>query len=332
VALSDFKIMAEDRPLCVYSVDKGKFILYSGESAKVVAVGGVISRHFLGDDGIYYITIKPDADAGEPLIGCVDLQSGSIRYEKKLNFAGDKFTPGKFMVSEGIAYILAEPRSPSGAGRVLNRINLNSMETSLIPDVLDYHVDKQDLILLTINGTGIAVTRNETIVPVSLASRDLLRIVEVVNNRMVIITNGEEAEIIDCISGRIVYRYSNKRELQMPEEYNLVVDVKDILGSEQDDRQMVFYKVFIDGTDSGRTDSGLAGLSREYRVKVDANKYHILKLERWVLNAAKGRYERENNIRQPKWEQVYMPLNRIVKIDIILDGKNYHYEIVPVYK
>ncbi len=331
-SLPDSAILAEDRLSCIYSVEDGKIILYSGESAKAVPVTGVISLHYHGDDGIYYVAIKPDSGAGEPYIGCLDVRSGTVSYEKKLPFENDKFAVGKLMVSGGIAYILAEPRSSSGAGRVLNRFNLNSMELSQLPDVLDYHVDKQDLILLVKRGAGLSLTHNGIVVPISLAGQDLLRIEEVVNGRMVFISNGEETEIIDMISGRALYLYSNKRELLMPAEYNLVVDVKDIQGAEQDDREMVFYKAFIDGTESGRTDSGPAGLSREFHVKVEENKYHFLKLERWTLNAVKGRYERENNIRQPKKEQIYMPMNRIVKISIIFDGKNYHYEISPVYK
>jgi hypothetical protein len=331
-ALSNYAIGAGGGPSCVYSIEDGKIILYSGESAKAVPVTGVISSHYHGDDGIYYISIKTDSNASETFVGCVDLQSGTVRYEKKLSFDSDKFILGKLMVSEGIAYLLAEPRSPSGAGRVLTRINLNSMEISNLPDVMDYHADKQDLILLAKRGTGMAVIRNEIVVPITMAGQYLPRIGEVVNGRMVLITNGDVTEIIDIISGRDVYGYSNKKELQMPDEYNLAVDIHDSKVSEQDDREMVFYKVFLDGIESGRTDSGPAALSREFRVKIDVNKYHILKLERWILNAAKGRYERENNIRQPKTEQIYMPMNRIVKINITCDGKNYHYETVPVYK
>jgi hypothetical protein len=102
--------------------------------------------------------------------------------------------------------------------------------------------------------------------------------------------------------------------------------------SEQNDREMVFYKVSIDGNESGRTDSGPARLSREFRIKVEANKYHLIKLERWVLNSAKGRYDRENNIRQPKIEEIFIPMNRIVKLKLKFDGKYYNIETSPVYK
>lgn len=330
-ALQTNAIPSEDSPSCVYSIDGGNIILHPGESPRVIPVTGTIVGHCHGDDGIYYIAIKSDI-AAEPFIGCVDLQSGTVRYEKKLPHGTDTFILDKLMVSEGIAYILTETRTVSGTVRVLNRINLNSMNKSILEDVLDFHVDRQGLILLKKRERGMVLCRNETVVPVTLSGECILRIGKVVDGRMVFITDGIETEIFDMISGRGVYSYSVKRELLLPTEYNLAVDAKDIQGYGQDDREMVFYKVFINGIESGRTDSGPAGLSREFRVKVDASKYHSVKLERWVLNAPKGRYERENNIRQPKAEQIYMPMNRIVKLNVTFNGKNYEYSIATVYK
>jgi len=330
-ALQTNAIPSEESLPCVYSVDGGNIILHTGGSPRVIPVTGTIVGHCHGDDGIYYIATKSDI-AAEPYIGCVDLQSGTVRYEKNLPYERDSFILDKLMVSEGIAYILTGTRAASGKGRVLNRISLNSMDKSILEDVLDFHVERQDLILLIKRERGMALCRNETVVPVTLSGECILRIGKVVDGRMVFVTDGIETEIFDMISGRGVYSYSVKRELLLPTEYNLALDARDNYGYRQDDREMVFYKVFIDGIESGRTDSGPAGLSREFRVKVEANKYHSIKLERWVLNAPKGRYERENNIRQPKAEQIYIPMNRIVKLNVTFNGKNYDYNVGTVYK
>ncbi len=187
-ALTQYAISFEDRPSCVYTVSGGIIILHSGESPRVVPVTGTIIGHCHGDDGIYYIAKKTDISA-EPIIGCVDLQSGTVRYEKKLPFDSDTSAPGKLMVSAGIAYILAETRSASGTGRVLNRINLNSMDKSTLEDVLDFHVESQDLVLLVKRERGFALCRNEIVVPVTLSGEGILRIGKVVDGRMVFVTD-----------------------------------------------------------------------------------------------------------------------------------------------
>ncbi len=332
VSLNLPTVLAGEKLASIYSVDAGKIMIYAGDSVRSVPVGGSIDWHCQGNDGIYYITVKSESGTGVLYIGYIDFQSGDVSYEKKLPVTSDEYTVKKFMVAEGIAYLLAEPRSSAGTGRVLNRVNLNSMEVDRLPDVLDYHVDGRDLIVLSKSGSGIALIRNEISVPITLMGEGLLRISVVMDNRMVFVTNGDETEIVDVRAGRALYHYANNKEFLMPEEYNMLIQAEDIKVSEQDEREMVFYKVFIDGIESGRTDSGPLSLSREFHVKVDANKYHLIKLDRWVLNAAKGRYDRENNIRQPKTEHIYIPMNRIVKISIKFDGKNYHYEIMPVFK
>ncbi len=332
LSLQNYAVHAGEKPAVNYYVEAEKIILYSGDSARSVRVGGVIDRHCGGDGGVYYITVKIESGAGVAYIGFVGYRSGEISYEKKLPVDLNGFMLKKFMASGEIAYLLAESRYETGTGGILNRINLNSMEVSRLTGVLDYLVDGPDPVLLIKSQSGIALTRNEISVPVTLPGEGLLRISEVVDGRMVFVTNGDETEIIDIRSGKSLYHYAKDKELMRPDEYNLIIQAEDGKASGQDDREMVFYKVYIDGMESGRTDSGPAGLPRELLIKTDANKYHLIKLERWALNAARGRYDRENNIRQPKTEHIFIPMNRIVKLWIRFDGKNYHYEILPVYK
>jgi hypothetical protein len=332
VSFRQSAVRAEEKPPCLYSVDAGKIILYTGDTARSVSIGGNIAGHCRRDDGIYYITIKPEGNSGCAYIGFVFFQSGEIRFEKKLPLNSEELTVKKFMVAEGVAYILIEPRLSNGNGRILKRVNLNSMEIDQLADVLDYQVQGRELVLLSKRGSGIAVVCNETPVTITLPGEGLLKISVVMDGRMVFVTNSIETEIVDIRSGKNLYRYANDKEFQMPDEYNLIIQAEDSQVSEQDDRDMVFYKVFIDGIESGRTDSGPARLTREFRIKVDMNKYHLVKLERWALNAARGRYDRENNIRQPKIENLFIPMNRIVKMVIKYNNKNYNYEIAPVYK
>jgi len=328
--MSDLR--AGDAAAGVYSVEDGKIRIYAGDAVRSVSAGGPVDWHCRGDGGIYYITVRAEGSSGIPCIGFVDFQTGDVKFEKKLTVNLEEYTVRKFMAAEGIAYILAEPKLSTGTGRILDRININSLQTDRLRDVLDFNVDGRDLIVLAKGGSGIALICNEISVPITLMGEGLLRISAVLDGRMVFVTNGDETEIADMRAGRALYRYANNKEFLVPEEYNLVIQATDSRVSEQDDREMIFYKVFVDGIESGRTDSGPASLLREFRVKVDANEYHLLKLERWVLNASKGRYDRENNIRQPQVEHIYLPMNRIVKIFIRFDGKKYFFDASQVYK
>lgn len=325
-------LRAGDNADGVYSVETGKIRIYAGDSVRSVAVGGPVDWHCRGDGGVYYVTVKAAGGSGVPHIGFVDLQSGDVKFEKKLPVGLDEYAVRKFMVSEGIAYILAELKLSTGTERILERININSMASDRRKDVLDFHVEGRDLLVLAKSGSDIALTNNEISVPITLPGEGGLRISAIIDGRMAFVTNGDETEIADMRSGRALYRYANNKEFLTPESHNMVIQAVDSRVSEQDDREMIFYKVFVNGTESGRTNSGPANLLREFRIKVNANEYHLVKLERWVLNTAKGRYDRENNIRQPQVERIFIPMNRIVKIMVKFDGKKYHFDVSPLYK
>jgi len=325
-------LRAGDNMEDAYSVEAGAIHIYTGGTVRSVAVGGPVDRHCRADGGIYYITVKAEDGSGVPYIGFVDPQSGDVKFEKKLPVSLDEYTVRKFVAAEGIAFILTELRSSGGIDRTLERININSMEGDRLKDVLDFHVDGRDLLLLSRGPSGIVLTANEVTVPITIPGEGILTISAVIDRRVVFVTNGDETEIADMQSGRALYRYANNRELLAPEDYNMVIQAVDSRVSEQNDREMIFYKVFINGNEAGRTDSGPPSLTREFRIKVNANEYHLVKLERWVLNAAKGRYDRENNIRQPRMERFFIPMNRIVKILLQFDGRQYHFNTSPIYK
>lgn len=323
---------ADDAGVRHCSVENGKIIIYSGDTVKSIQVEGTILGHSRSDNGIYYISTKRDGAAKHSLIGYVDFQTGELKYERALPINLDEFPVKKFTVAGSTAYILAGSGPSPEAMGMLNRIDINSMTNTRLAGVADFHAQDDFLVVLGKQESAMVLTMNDVSVPVTLSGEGALRIQVALDNRMVFVTNGEETDIIDLRSGLNIYRYGRDREMQVPGSYNLLVQAEDTQVSEQNDRDMVFYKVYIDGTESGRTDSGPSQLAREFRANIEPNKYHLIKLERWVLNASKGRYDRENNIRQPQIERIYIPMNRIVKLIIEFDSKRYKYKVVPVYK
>ena len=70
------------------------------------------------------------------------------------------------------------------------------------------------------------------------------------------------------------------------------------------DRQS-FYVVYIDKIEAGRTTTGLESQEKYYETTLTDNK-HLITLEKWVLDEARGRYIKLNNIAQPKPDYIYI--------------------------
>ncbi|HNR89192.1 MAG TPA: hypothetical protein PKM65_12700 [Spirochaetota bacterium] len=66
-----------------------------------------------------------------------------------------------------------------------------------------------------------------------------------------------------------------------------------------------YYRVFVNKVEAGRTGIGLESQRKEFRTVVDRNR-HLVSIEKWVLDERKGRYEKLNNIEQPKPNFLYV--------------------------
>ncbi len=323
---------AERAPGFSFDVEPGRMIFYSGGSSRSILIDGVIIHQFRCDEGVYYLASDGESSNEGWRIGFIDGMSGEKRFEKTLprNISGAGVK--KFIAGGGIAYILALS-SPDGVTGTLYRLNMNDMEVSGVPDVADFHVDGEETVLLMRNDEGgFSVTMNNFSVPLSLETEGRLSIRAFLDGRIVFVTNGEGTELIDLIGGGSLYQYHPGRNYLPPDEYNLAIQAIDETGSGSGMNEMIFYKIYINGVESGRTDTGPAGLNRRFQAHLEANQYHLLALERWVLNPARGRYDRANNIHQPKTQKIYIPRNRTVGIRLIYEGGEYRYTIVPVYK
>ena len=320
------------RAATCHAVEEKGVVLYQGDTVKRVPVGGTIVRTFATDAGLYYCAGRDGAAAGELLVGYVDFQAGAIGFERGLGInAAEKEIAG-LMAGENAVYLLAVPRGKAGAPGDLVRLPGVSGEISKVAGVLDFQVRGVDCYILMRTDGRPRLVLNGQSVPLSLAEEGPLHIREVLDGRIVLVSSPTETEVIDIRRGKSLYQYATAYEFLEPESFSLIIQAIDIKGPEQDDREMIFYKVFVDGVESGRTDSGPAELAREMKVMLEPNRYHSIRLERWVLNPGKGRYDRENNIRQPKQQQVYIPLNRIVKLVVTFNNKEYMFNTAPVYK
>jgi hypothetical protein len=314
-----------------HAVGVKEFIICTGESVKRVPVGGKIIASCDTATGMYYCVVRDDG-GGDVILGYLDARTLAIGPERVLPIRATDWDVVKMMAGDGVVFLFVVPAVDLTMTGDLIRVRYDSGEISRIRGILDFFTTGADCFMIQMIANVRSLVLNEASVPLSINGIGHFRIREVLDGRLVVVSAGEESEIIDIRAGKSLYQYASGREFMAPDSFNLLVQVVDSARKDQDEREMIFYKVFVDGIESGRTDTGPAILARETRIMLDPNRYHLIRMERWVLNSAKGRYDRENNIRQPKMQQIYIPMNRIVKLFISFNNRDYVCSVSPVYK
>ena len=86
----------------------------------------------------------------------------------------------------------------------------------------------------------------------------------------------------------------------------------------------VFYRIFINKEEYGRTTTGLQSQRKIFEASLPENR-HLLRVEKWVLN--NDEYIRANNILQPRPDFVYFDVvaNRITNV-VLSVNNNGQYE------
>jgi hypothetical protein len=209
----------------------------------------------------------------------------------------------------------------SGSRLSLVRININEMSVSRVEGLLDARLCDSGPAVLMAHRGRLRIDYNGLEIPLGLSGDG--RIARVLDGRILFVEAGDDMEIVDAQAGKSIYRYSSQREYLLPDDYNLVIRAIDQTGPGADDSDIIFYKVLANGVESGRTDTGPSQVHREFKSRHESNQYLIIRLERWKLDKAKGRYERVNNVQQPKPFRIFLPENRVIGIDVTFDGKKY---------
>lgn len=153
-----------------------------------------------------------------------------------------------------------------------------------------------------------------------------VRIVSVTDDRIVFISNGSQTEVIDALVPRSLYIYHADGSVSadtQPENVRITVRDDEGSGVKIDDSKMVFFMIYADGVEAGRTPTGPASLPLNFSLRLEPGAYHIIRLERWELDRVKQRYERANNVNQPDPVSLLVPLNRVVTVDCRYDGRIY---------
>jgi hypothetical protein len=322
-----------DRCICPgYIFSPGSISTGTGTEEKKIEFSGRLLAYFCSGKNIYYLSgdmsdeEESDSTEGRSYrLGFFSPGEGEEDKELKTEILLQPGGGNPFRIfARGVNVFIL-----NGAG-ILYHINLNSMVVSRRENVSDAALSGMTLVLL--EGEGDKLNINGKYLPLTITGKS--RIGGIIDNRLLFLSNDRETEVVDLVAGESIYQYSSEETYAVSDEYNLVISAyeEDPESSRPGTRSMVFYKVFIDGIESGRTETGVSGSEKFLRTSVTPGGYHLVRLERWELSVKRNRYRRANNIYQPKKIRIYIPQKRIIKLEVKYDGREYGYRKQAVKK
>ncbi len=301
-----------------YVLHEGRLYHHTPDSVTPVRIEGKVDAFYLNGKTVAYLRTAP-GDGRRYFIGA-KTHGGPAAPEKELTFDTAPAEIRRFAARDDAAYILLTEKNDPGNMPCLFTVDLASMSMTRLDGIADFYLAGTALILLEKKGGGYYVRSDTGAVPVSVSGNP--RFADCVGGRLLMVAGGDESEAVDIVRMKSVYLYSSARRIKEPKDHNLIVEASDAAGSRRTEK-MVFYKVFIDGVNVGRTDSGIAQLPVSYRAMTEGGRDHIVRIERWELKRALERYERVNNIHQPQSVKLYIPADRMIKLGFAFDGRRY---------
>lgn len=317
IAFSETKHEAETRPgrlpfACVLL--DGKVYAHAEDGVKALPLGGVIMARYA--DGILWYLRADEPKKGQG--GYRKLTAGrmDVQTEKETEYAWKpdrEVTPVKIAGNRGTLFVLTAPTAgDDGSQGTLYRIDLNGGGAPLAEAAMDFALSGDGPCILAKGKEGTFVSINGRRIPLALGAP--ARFQAVVDGRILFAADGAAVAVVDAHEARVIAAYAIDKRLARPGEYNLEILCTDDSPA-GDPSATVFYKIFVDGTEAGRTESGPAGTVRRFRTKVDAGSRHVVRAERWELNRVKEKYERANNIDQPAPLRLTVPPDVVFKIE-----------------
>jgi len=311
-----------------FTIMEGKIMgTVSGRAVELPLPGGVFALYH-GEDGLYYLRSAGPLEKEGPRYraGFYKLHSDAGR-EIGIEAQAGPESFRRLRGREGQCYFLLLSSIP-GEAPALYRADSGTGAVSVKNGVLDYYPGDSGIVALEQDESSIHVNFKERTLPLLLRGEGV-SIKDIRDGRICFISDGMRTEIVDILSMRSLYVYSENVVYAAPETHNLLIEVVDQKAGDDPERR-VFYRVLMNGIESGRTDTGPPDTPRVYRTSVSPDTSHVVALERWELNMARKRYERSNNIYQPGPVKIFMPRNLVLGVYLRYDGKEYRRVVLPV--
>jgi hypothetical protein len=199
---------------------------------------------------------------------------------------------------------------------ILYRADVNTGLVEQVKGVSDFLILKDNLVILKNDNT---LVYNDFIVPLYFSGKPSLK--GHMDDRIVFVTDDNDTEVIDIKEKKIVYRYSNNVQFAVSSDYTVELTINDLPTPEKASR--VFYKIYCNGQDYGRTEPVLAINQSIIQLNLSPGQYHEIVIERWRLDENSEQYIRDNNIRQPKPVILFVYPGRVTQVKLIYNGLEY---------
>jgi hypothetical protein len=291
-----------------YRIHDGYVYRHTPSYEKLELPGYVLSLYPDGDD-LYFITIQD----GLLSAGILSLRGN---YIFRTGIAAPQNNRVKLEVTSGVFYFSAS----DSAGRLrLYRYSAERNELQSIDNIDDFALISGNILILKegfVNYKGIQI-------PVMLRRTNIRNVID---ERIIVLSDGVETEICDLAAARSIYQYKGDIVYESGDNFNIILEFADIgriRSAAHEEEKMVYYNVTVNGYDIGRTETGPGSLVKQIQTKVAAGRENIINAERWELDRNRGRYVRVNNINQPEELRVFIPSNRVVKLGFRYDGSRH---------
>ncbi|MGQ9843999.1 MAG: hypothetical protein ACUVRK_10595 [Spirochaetota bacterium] len=199
---------------------------------------------------------------------------------------------------------------------ILYRADVNTGVVKQVGGVSDFLMLEDGLVILKNDNT---LVYNDCILPLYFSGKPLIK--GQMDNRIIFIADDQDTEVIDLKEKRVVYRYNCNIQFAISSDYTVEMTINDLPTGEKSLR--VFYKIYCDGQDFGRTEPMLAINQSMIQLNLAAGQYHEIIIERWRLDETLDEYVRDNNIRQPKPVIIYVYPGRIIVVSLTYTGLEY---------
>ncbi|MCX8124725.1 MAG: hypothetical protein N3F66_11290 [Spirochaetes bacterium] len=207
--------------------------------------------------------------------------------------------------------------------RALYRCDINTGTVTIQQGIVDFILLSDGLVLLKSDTT---LVYNDFTLPLYFLQTPTIK--GQIDNRLVLISDGNDTEVVDITTLKAVYRYSNAVQYAVSTDHTIEIAINDLPTGEKATR--VFYKIYCNGQDYGRTEPALSINKSTIQLNVASGQYHEIIIERWRLDETDNQYVRDNNIRQPKPITVFVYPGRIMVFTLVYNG--IEYKVVSGFK
>ncbi len=299
----------------------GNIYQYDSYSCKKIELPFRVDKIFQTRDYLYYLA--SDKHNESLAIGKLLLTSENYKKEKLLSINCSFSYIRRFIISGGIGYVVCkQSKDDTVSDYFLIIVDIKKSNVDKKEGITDIILVNDSIAVISSEEWGQSINYDGEKLELSTGDDSFFR--GILDNRMIFITDSAYTEIIDISQMKSLYFYSLNRECLQKFDYNIHIDIIDTFRkSITDQDRMVFYKIFIDGVEVGRTETGHSEVEKTIKLMVEPGMHHVIKLERWELNAVKNKYERLNNIYQPQEKRLYISSGRVYSISIVNKGREY---------